>query len=1131
MNSEDHSNPSKEQSDLYQAIQALEAQRLLLGDEIVNAAQESMQEKLARLQAGEHELQERKLITVLFADVSGFTAMAETMDHEIVSRVINSLWSRVDQAIVEHGGRIDKHIGDAVMALFGTPTAREDDAERAIRAALTIQTAVQEWKWQFSDSLAPQQSLGHNLQLRIGINTGPALLGTIGTIGEYTAIGNTVNVANRLEQAAPPGGILISHDTYQHVRGIFDVTVLKPITVKGKSEPLQVYTVNSIRPRAFRVTTRGVEGIETRTIGREEELAKMQSAFKAVTEGSQLHLVNIVAEAGTGKSRLLYEYTKWLDTQKRSIQLFKGRATQEMSQIPYALLRDIFSSSFGIQDHDSAAVARQKMEAGVLSFMSDAEDAVSYAHFIGHLIGLDYSTSPHLKGILGDAQQIRNLAFHYMILLFEEITRVQTGVIFLEDIHWADRESLDFFDHFMKTKPELHLLIVGLTRSTLFEKRPDWGAGAVQTLRLDLLPLSDENCRRLVEEILQKVPVIPPALTDLIVAKAEGSPFYVEELIKVLIDKGVIIRGEDQWRVEMSRLSELKVPATLTGLIQARLDSLTVNVRETLQQASVIGRIFWTNVVEYMRNPETREVELTMPVVDRLGTLRAKELIFRYGEQNSLESSEFIFKNTILHNVTYESVLLRLRPVYHRQAAEGLIESGGERVTEYAGRIGEHFEQAGELLKAAEWYARAGRQAQDTYASEAAVRYYQKALKFLNEKAGSDQIAERLDIYYRLGEVLNWQACYTDAIDAYTEMLSIAETEQDLIAQSRALQGLAASLGYQGDYRAALENAIRAESLARDANAPTELARALWAEGSARYRLGEARAVLALGEQALAIATKLNNPHEMGRSLNLLGAAHYVLGEYAEAQRYWENALKIFQELGNRHQGMLLLSNLGVIADARGDYDTAFQRYHSALEVAREIGNKDGEIYILSNRGIELVALKNYAAAESDLGKVIRLTGISGSWFLPNTYNYYAEALLGLGRFEEAAFAAQQGLAQSIEDGSPENIGGAWRVLGLVTGKTGKAIRIKDRQTGESAEYDARACFTGSEKIFAEAEIHGERARTLREWARYEFKSGDKERAAQMWAEAKNIFTRLGADMEVQRMQNFPGEEVHSGRP
>jgi class 3 adenylate cyclase/predicted ATPase len=1125
MNFEERTSYSDEFDDLNRAIEALESQRSMLGDEIVDIAQTSIREKLARLHRGlhgSHEPQERKLITVLFADVSGFTSMAEAMDHEIVNTVINSLWSRVDKAIQDHGGRIDKHIGDAVMALFGTPIAREDDPERAIRAALQIQAEIQKWKQEFDATTSRPQAQNQNIQLRIGINTGPALLGTVGTIGEYTAIGDAVNLASRLQQAAPTGGILISHNTYQHVRGVFEVTVLDPIAVKGKSQPVQIYTINGIKPRAFRVPTRGVEGIETHTIGREDELAKMQSIFQQTLEQRQLHLINIVAEAGTGKSRLLYEFTSWLELQDQSMHLFKGRATQEIAQIPYALLRDIFSSSFGIQDNDSAAVARQKLESGILSYIRDEETATLYTHFIGHLIGLDFSTSPHLRGILGDARQIHDLAFHYAAQFFTDLTREQIGVIFLEDIHWADRGSLDFFDYLMNTTSGLPLLMIGLTRSTLFEERPDWGAGPVQALRLDLFPLSDENCRRLVEEILQKVPVIPPTLTELIVAKAEGSPFYVEELIKVLIDKGVIIRGEQQWRVEMERLSDLKVPATLTGLLQARLDSLNTNARETLQQASVVGRIFWTNVVEHMRNPEAHNAENSTSVADRLSLLRAKELIFQYGDLESPKIPEFIFKNTILHNVTYESVLLRLRPVYHLQAAQGLIGIGGERVNEYAGRVGEHYEQAGELLKAANWYARAGRQAQDTYEPDAAVRYYQKALDFLTLSADSNQIPQQLEIYARLGEVLNWQARYMDAVTAYNAMLNIARDHQDIIAQSRAMQGLATSLGYHGDHRAALDSAIQAESLAREADARLELAKAFWTQGSARYRLGESRSALSLGEQALAIATELNNRNEMGRSLNLLGAAHYALGQYAQAQTYWENALKIFQELNNRQQGMLLLSNLGVIADAIGDYETAFQRYHSALEIARDIGNRDGEIYILSNRGIEQVALKNYAAAESDLLQVIQLTGITGSWFLSNTYNYYAEALLGRGQFENATFAAQQGLAQSIEDGSPENIGGAWRALGLVAGKTGKAIRIKEKETGESVDYDAQACFAKSEKIFAESEINGERARTLREWAKYEFKMGNRDQATEMWQKARDIFAKLGADMEVQRMNEQP---------
>ena len=1121
MNVEDRSPLSKEQEDLIRAIEALEAQRSTLGDDIVNTAQASLQDKLARLNTLLHEPQQRKLITVLFADVSGFTAMAETMDHELVSGVINSLWSRVDKAIRDHGGRIDKHIGDAVMALFGTTMAREDDPERAIRAALQIQDEVQKWKWEFNASVHPQRLQSQNIQLRIGVNTGPALLGTVGTIGEFTAIGNTVNVANRLEQAAPPGGILISYDTYQHVRGLFDVAVLQPITVKGKSEPIQVYTVNSVRPRAFRNATRGVEGIETRTIGREEELAKVQSAFRQAAEQRRLHLINIVAEAGTGKSRLLYEFARWLEHQSHSIQLFKGRATQEMAQIPYALLRDIFSSSFGIQDHDSAASARQKLEGGILSYIGNKETAELYAHFIGHLIGLDYSTSPHLKGILGDAQQVHDRAFHYAAQFFVDITQSQTGVIFLEDIHWADRGSLDFFDHLMNTRPDIPLLLIGLTRSTLFEQRPDWGTAAIQSMRIDLLPLSDENCRRLVAEILQKVPAVPTALTELIVSKAEGSPFYVEELIKVLIDRGMIIRGEDQWRVRLERLPTLRVPDTLTGLLQARLDSLKPNARETLQQASVVGRIFWTNVVERMHNPEVTIAEEATSITNELNVLRSKELIFQYGDASS-QVPEFIFKNAILHDVTYESVLLRLRRIYHLQAAEGLIGIWGERVNEYAGRVGEHYEQAGELLQAAEWYARAGRQAQSTYEPNAAVRYYEKALQFLTSSGNTDQTSLQLEIFFHLGEVLNWQARYTEAADTYRSMLKSAQSWGDAIAQSRAQQGYATSLSYQGHHRAALESALQSESVARQVDALPEVAKAVWTQGSARFRLGEPRAALALGEQALMLATELNNPNEMGRCLNLIGASHYVLGQYVQAEGYWESALSIFQELGNRQQGMDILSNLGALADARGDYETAFQRYHSALEIAREIGYRDGEIVFLTNRGSEQVALGNYGAAEADLRQAMELAGPTGSWCLPITYNYHAEALLGLGRSRDALYSAQQALILAEEDKTPEPIGMAWRTLGMVAEKLGKPISLRDRKTREMIDYDMDACFGKSEKIFADAEIEMERARTLREWAKAAFRAGKQEQAENMWRESREIFTRLGADLEVQRMTAPP---------
>lgn len=1117
---------NNERKRLEHAIATLEARRSDLGDEVADVAVTTLREKLSALETkkhASHEPQERKLVTVMFADISGFTAMAETMDHEVVSSVINSLWSRVDKAILDHGGRIDKHIGDAIMSLHGTPTAREDDPERAIRSALQIQAEVKEWKREQAEASPGYRAQIQNIQLRIGIHTGPALLGTVGTLGEYTAIGDTVNLANRLESNAPKGGILISHDTHQHVRGIFDVTALEPITVKGKSEPVQVYTVNGVRPRSFRDTTRGLEGVETRTIGREAELAHIQAIFRSAEENRQTSLLNLTAEAGIGKSRIVFEFGKWLDAREKPSLVFKGRASQETSQIPFSLLRGILASSFSIQENDRASTARQKLERGIKRSVQDQAQAELYAHFIGHLIGLDYSNSPYLRGILADARQIHDRAFHYSAQVIQEIAQQNTVIIFLEDIHWADSGSLDFFEYLIEKRPGLPLLIIGLMRPAFFEQRADWGKDPVRASTFNLLPLSESDSRLLVAEILQKVPVVPEELTNLIVEKAEGSPFYMEELIKVLIEGSVIVKGPEQWSVKMDRLSALKVPASLTGLLQARLDSLRPAVREILQKASVVGRIFWTDIVDHMRNPEPQFEEAAIPIVESLGILRSKELIYYYEESASREALEFIFKNAILHDVTYESVLLRLRPIYHAQAAEGLVELGGERANEYAGRVGEHYERAGQWRKAAEWYARAGKQAQKTYASDQAITFYQKALGFLNDFGGSEQYPLKLEVLQRLGEVLNWQARYSEAVETYQAMLKITEEFDDPLLQSHALQYLATSVSYLGDHRESLRYALRAEESARTAEgADAELARAFWVQGSARYRLGESQAALSLAEQALGIFTNLNNQGEMARCHNLLGAVHYVSGRFDLAEGYWGNALQIFQELGNRQQGMDLLSNLGVIADARGDFETAFRRYDSALTIAREIGYRDGEIVFLTNRGGAQAALGQYEAAEADLRQAIQMAGVTGSWCLPLTFNYRAEALVGLEKYDEAFYSARQALALAEEDKTPEYIGMAWRTLGLICDRTKDVVSFADRETHQKASYDAETCFQNSVKVLVEAEMELEHARTLREWARHEFKQGNLDQGGQLWQKARLIFANLGAQPEVDRMKDLP---------
>jgi ABC-type oligopeptide transport system substrate-binding subunit/class 3 adenylate cyclase len=743
---------------LNQTIADIESQRSILGDEAVEASLKPIRQKLAILEAlDESSIDElvdvpqrkRKLITLLYLDVVGSTFMTQNLDPEDNLEIMDNALLRLVEPIQEHGGRITRYTGDGFKAVFGDPIARENDPKQAIRAGLEI--------IDLSRILSQEIKLDwgiENFQVRIGIDTGLAAIGGQ-TEAEDTVKGKVVNLAKRIESAAPAGGLLISHNTYRHVRGIFNIKMHDPVSVKGFDEPIQVYIVESTKPHTFWLRGLEVEGIETQMVGREDELKYLQEAAFEAVENKIGKFITISGEAGIGKSRLLYEFQNWLDLLPQEIRLFQGRSRQETQYIPYALLRNMIKNRFDIQDNDPIEIVHQKVENGFGEIFGTDDNGLTRSQTIGQLLGFNFTDSPHIKGILDNPQKLRDYSMSFLEKYFKDLSKVTPVVIFLEDIHWGDDSSLDVFDQLSENLSQLGILTICLARNRLFERIPGWGEGKSYQFRINLSTLSEEESHTLVREILQLVETIPEGLLNLIVKNVEGNPFYLEELIKKLVEDGVIIIGDGQWYVEETRLIKFKVPPTLTGVLQARIDTLPANEKITLQYSSVVGQTFWDTILEQINKMDIKGLE-KHEVSPALVGLLNKEMIYHQQETAFFGTKQYIFKHAMLRDVAYENVLKQLRMIIHEYVADWLIEHCGNREREFAGLISSHLERSGDIDRSTRYLIKAGDQARLTYAIAEAEHYYRSAVNLLIQQGKSELAARTL---MKLGLV------YTAAFD------------------------------------------------------------------------------------------------------------------------------------------------------------------------------------------------------------------------------------------------------------------------------------------------------------------------------------------------------------------------------
>jgi class 3 adenylate cyclase/tetratricopeptide (TPR) repeat protein len=949
---------------LKSTIAEMEAQREALGDTVVQKAVEPLREKLAELNhlleaskisTPDKPLQQRKLLTILFIDIVGSTAIIQHMDPEDVSEIFDVNLKRLAQPIEDQGGRVTSFMGDGFLAIFGAPTAREDDPERAVRAGLAILERAEEIATELEKEWGIQ-----NFKVRVGVNTGLVILGGE-TEGEDTTKGPAVHLAARLQSAAPPGGMLVSHDTYQHIRGVFNVEAWEPLQVKGFDEPVRVYRILNAKPRAFRSYTRGVEGVETRMVGRHDELKYLQDALLSAIEDDEGQIVTIMGEAGVGKSRLLYEFQNWIELQPWRVRFYEGRAHQEAQGMPLAMLRDLFEFRFQLQENDTREAVGEKVASGFTEVFGEGDEGQMRAHILGQWLGFDFSTSPYLKGVLNDPEQLRNRGLMYLGEYFKGLCAQAPVAIFLEDIHWADDSSLDALSWLGERLHHQRLMFVCAARHSLLERRPFWGEGLAYHHRLELEPLSKRESHQLVGEILKLANQVPPELYELVVEGAEGNPFYVEELVKMLVEDGVVVKGESNWQVMPERLSEIKVPPTLAGVLQARLDSLPPDEQQILQQASVVGRLFWDQVVAHIQAAEGGKPQA---VPEALISLRSREMVYRREASAFTETREYLFKHDILREVTYESVLKRLRRRYHGLVADWLISQVGGRIGEFSGLIAGHLLQAGRKEQAGAFYLQAGQAALASFANAEAERYFRQALE------QSPAEVQKAACFLGLGDALYRQGSRQEAVENYRQSIDLNMKLGDNDRTSALYARLASALWYE-DYQKAWE--VCQEGLKRLEGAPESpgMARLLAEAGRTAYFVTKpADEVISLcqraiemaerqGEQAarvealITIALRTADPD---RSILLMQEAV----EYSEVNKLWLQASRAH-------------INLGAVLNMNfQNLETIYQQHMQALDILIHTGYIEGLFFELDNLAENLVDQGHLKFAEDKLIEILR---------------------------------------------------------------------------------------------------------------------------------------------------------------
>jgi class 3 adenylate cyclase/tetratricopeptide (TPR) repeat protein len=898
---------------------------------------------------------ERKLVTVLFADVAGSTAMAERLDAEDWAAIMNGAFGFMNTAVRRYEGTVARLMGDAVLAFFGAPQAHEDDPERAVRAALEIRDAAASY------AAALRAEYGLDFGVRVGINTGMVVLGVLGdeTRSEYTAMGDTANVAARLQSFARAGAVLITADTWRLVRHAFEAVPRGLVGVKGKSAPIETYEV--IAPRTAPVAARGVEGLNSPLVGRDAELERLRSRVTGLRHGTGAVLA-ILGEAGLGKSRLVTELRAETESAQGSAPQSAPQSAPESAQesaqesapesvqesapgslrwlecrsvsygqsLAYHPWKQLGHAIIGATTADSPATVRDRLHA----FCRRAGVADEDVPYLETMLSVELEAG---RTAIGRAEVERGQPMADAVIRAIRASihaggSVTPHVLVFDDLHWADGASIDLLASVATlayTEPLLVLCVL----------RPDRGAPSwalIDRLRgsmgdrygqIQLDPLDRARTSQLLANLLD-VKDMPPAVRTLIMERSEGNPFFLEEVIRSLIDSGHLMRENGHWRAT-AEIASVTIPDTLAGVLAARIDRLPEPTKRVAQAAAVLGRVFLHRALSTVcsRAPEPDRIANVEP---HLGTLRYEELV---REKASLPEREYIFKHALTQETAYNLLLKRRRRELHRLAGNALEELFPDRVDELAPVLAYHFEQGGDPQRTVDYSIRAAEGAVRLFALVEANDHYQRAWDALHSQPQPDPVLlidtalEWTIVRYRLHR-------YEQLIERLLEVEALARTAGDMHRLAQVLSWLGLVHMVTGFPSRSESYIVESNTLASELGEeqlmllPFFFATDAMIDRDPRGTIDQMREVIQL-------ARKHHMPEIEGHGLAATAIAFARLGDFAQANDFIAQALAAAPSGGHRVKEADVHLLVGLAYMEMGRMDDALAHLRVGTDLAR----------------------------------------------------------------------------------------------------------------------------------------------------------------------------------------------------